>query len=53
MFFRICFWFCGMIFDTPTIEKIIFLSSTVAIGYFVCFVDKDNENNPYRQIYVF
>ena len=50
MFFRICFWFCGIIFDTPTIEKIIFLSSTVAIYSFVCFVGKDNENNSYWQI---
>jgi len=50
MFFRICFWFCGIIFDTPTIEKIIFLSSTVAINSFVCFVGKDNENNSYWQI---
>ena len=32
MFFNICFWFCGMTFDTPTMEKIIFLSSTVAMN---------------------
>ena len=31
MFFNICFWFWGMTFDTPTMEKIIFLSSTVAM----------------------
>ena len=31
MFFRICFWFCGMILLTPTMEKMIFLSSVVAI----------------------
>ena len=31
MFFRICFWFCSMVLLTPTIEKMIFLSSTVAM----------------------
>ena len=37
MFFNICFWFCGMIFETPTIEKMTFLSSTVAIRYLLFY----------------
>ena len=38
MFFRICFWFCGMILLTPTMEKMIFLSSVVAIVCYLLFV---------------
>lgn len=35
MFFSTCLLFCLMVFESPTIEKMIFLSSTVAI---VCMI---------------
>gem|GEM_PF-4844155 len=33
MFLSTCFWFCSMVLLTPTMEKMIFLSSTVAICF--------------------